>query len=390
MKALRYPKFDQMLQEAIRLFLYIFAVAMPFSIATTQISVTLAILSWLARLLVTRGARIRKVQLEWPLIIFIVAMAVALPTSGNVSQSIVFFFKRILLLPIVYLLANNVADKAFFRRLVLLFIAAIALYSLWGIVGYFSNPTVRVRHIQNSMTTGGITMIGALAAFAGAAFATKKNLRLMALIAGMLNTVCLVLTSTRGSWLGFFAGVLLLLFYYNKKWLIALPLLAIAFGILGPQNFAHRVRHFFDPTWGTNAKRLAWWQTGMEIFKDHPVVGVGDMSMQKIYQKYAPPGTTELIGHFHSNYVHIAVATGIIGLTAFLGLMVSVFIKLLRTARSRPLEPIFRLWAVVSAAIFVAFNINGFFEWNFGDAEIITMVWFVVGLTCAIPLISQD
>ena len=36
-----------------------------------------------------------------------------------------------------------------------------------------------------------------------------------------------------------------------------------------------------------------------------------------------------------------------------------------------------------ATAVFLAFNINGFFEYNFGDAEIITMIWFCTGVSLA-------
>ena len=125
---------------------------------------------------------------------------------------------------------------------------------------------------------------------------------------------------------------------------------------------------------------------GWKIFKDYPVVGIGDVSAQKLYEQYAPDDVDELIGHFHNNYVHIAVTLGAIGLLAFLFMLVKIIMVLYKNLvlvlpkRGPPTS-----WAIAALAIFIAFNINGLFEWNFGDSEIITMIWFSIGMSLAIP-----
>jgi hypothetical protein len=48
------------------------------------------------------------------------------------------------------------------------------------------------------------------------------------------------------------------------------------------------------------------------------------------------------------------------------------------------IDDLLRTWTLASLAVFLAFNLNGFFEWNFGDAEVITIVWFVMGLALAV------
>jgi putative inorganic carbon (HCO3(-)) transporter len=231
------------------------------------------------------------------------------------------------------------------------------------------------------MTAGGITMIGATVALAMALWLKDMRLRLIFAVSTVFILGCLLLTATRGSWLGFLAAALLLIWYSNRKLLLIVPIVAAAFYLLQPEQFAPRIRHMFDPTWGTNAKRLHWWSIGYEIFKDHPIVGIGDVGTTPMYTRYAPPGETELVGHFHSNYVHIAVTLGGLGLAAFLFMMAAVFVRLWQQVRRFVGEHSWTAaWALAGLAAFLAFNINGFFEWNFGDQEIITMIWFCAGL----------
>ena len=179
--------------------------------------------------------------------------------------------------------------------------------------------------------------------------------------------------------------MILIFFFTNRKLLWLVPVLIISFYFLAPDAFQYRVKHMFDPHMSTNAKRLTWWHTGWEIFKDHPIVGIGDVSTQKMYKKYVSADVKELIGHFHSNYVHIAVTLGSIGFLAFLYMITIIFQVLLRIRNSfSTLNDLSAAWALAALAIFLAFNINGFFEWNFGDAEVIMLIWFTTGLSIAL------
>jgi len=371
---------DRHLVEVIRWSLYIFAAAMPFAIALTQIAVGIALLAWLGRLVYTRAAKWPRLGVEWGFIAFIAAELLACVFSTNLGQNVI-YLKRLLLIPIVYLVAANSSDREELRRLGMIFVVSILLYSVWGIVSYFLNPAVRVRHIQNSMTAGGITMVGAVTAAAFAVRLREMRSRLFMFLAGAVILGCLILTSTRGSWVGFFAAALLILLAQNRRLVWALPLLVLAFYLLQPGDFSWRMRHIFDPAWGTNAKRIHWWSVGWEIFKDHPLVGIGDVGTTSMYARYAPAGEKELVGHFHSNYVHIGVTLGAIGLAAFLFMTALLLVRLAQSLRARMgARDWGGGWTLAALAVFAAFSLNGFFEWNFGDQEIITMVWFAIGM----------
>ena len=280
---------DFYLERTTIISMYVFAAAMPFSIALTQIALSIALLSWLLRVWGTKTAQFKSLRLEGAFIAFIAVEILALVFSTNFSQNFI-FLKRLLLIPIVYLFALNISEKKQFNRIVAVFIIAVTLYSFTGIISFFMDPSLRVRHIQNSMTAGGITMIGGLASFALAAFLADKKWRVVALIFALVNIICLLLTSTRGSWLGFFFGLLLLVYFANKKFFLAVPIILLTFYFLGPAAFSDRVKHMFDPTWRTNAKRIFWWSVGWEIFKDHPLVGIGDVSTDKMFKEYIASG----------------------------------------------------------------------------------------------------
>ena len=71
-------KTDLYFQKIIIGFLYLFVAALPFSIAVTQISFTVALVFWLARVWFTKGAKISRISLEWGFLAFIAAALLSL------------------------------------------------------------------------------------------------------------------------------------------------------------------------------------------------------------------------------------------------------------------------------------------------------------------------
>lgn len=358
---------------------YIFVVAMPLTIATTQMALALAIVIWLGQMLANRRVTVQRTPLDLAFLLLIGAMAISLITAQNRTQALLFSSKRILLIPVVYLIASNVKNKLLLQRLMWLFLIGITVYSATGIVSFLLRPELRVRHIHNSMTAGGITMIGSLLALAMLILARGKNRWLLSGIFA-INSVCLLLTNTRGSWLGFLIASFVMIILQKPKIIFAFPVLVLLFYFLVPGAVKERTAHLFDPAYGSNALRLSWWKTGFEIYKDHLITGIGDISTQTIYARYKPQDAVNPIGHFHNNFIHIAVTLGTIGLAAFLFLLTRMFLVLgFIYSRVRKSSSILTIVALAALNIVIAFVINGLFEWNFGDAEIITMVWFMVG-----------
>ncbi|MDZ7378407.1 MAG: O-antigen ligase family protein, partial [candidate division KSB1 bacterium] len=317
----------------------------------------------------------------------VAAELVALVFSVNVPNAVV-YLKRLLLIATVYVVGSNVESERTLQRLMATFLLAMSLYSLWGVGSFVVNPSVRVRHIQNSMTAGGLTMMATVVAAAVACEQKETRVRLLALAAAIANGVCLFLTNTRGSWLGLAVALVVMASLVDWRLVVVVPVLAILAYLAVPGEYKARVSHFFDPHYRTNAYRITWWKTGWRIFKDHPITGVGDIDTGAIYRKYMGPEETQAVGHFHNNFVHIAVTLGALGLAAFTFLMVRILL-LLVAARRAARSPALREVTLAGLCGFVAFLVNGLFEWNYGDAEVATLLWWLVGMVVAAVVLTR-
>jgi O-antigen ligase len=171
----------------------------------------------------------------------------------------------------------------------------------------------------------------------------------------------------------------------RRKLLAPLAAAFVIFVVLLPAPYRERVESIWNPRFRTNVQRLELVRGGLSIFREHPVVGVGTMDLGETYRKHMPPGAVHVHGHMHNDFIQIAVQTGVVGLAAFCALLVSFALLIARNLRL-DLGPSDRAWVVGALGALAGFIVNGLFEWNFGDAEVVTLLYIVIGANLAIRL----
>jgi O-antigen ligase len=149
-----------------------------------------------------------------------------------------------------------------------------------------------------------------------------------------------------------------------------------------------RVAAIVDLNTPSTQVRLLQWQHALKIIADHPIAGVGWRDLQPVIRRYATPDpnipaniTKDVfsIGHFHSTYVTILACFGIAGFLAFSWLMIAVW-RALGIAIKHAGDEAGRSIIFASRAAVIGFLVAGIFDWTFGDAEVVTMLWLVIGM----------
>jgi O-antigen ligase len=197
------------------------------------------------------------------------------------------------------------------------------------------------------------------------------------LIAG-LGVTAIALTFTRSALLGVVAGMLALLLVARPKLVPLLPVAAVLFYLALPGGVRDRVRSTFDTSDETARDRVLIWKAGGRMIADHPLFGVGPGRVKELYLSYALPGAiNKTPGHLHDNVIMTAAETGIPSALAYLWLVGAFGVGAFRLARSGgPAAPAARAALAAVVALFVA----GFFEYNFGDVEILRATLVLMAL----------
>jgi O-antigen ligase len=156
-------------------------------------------------------------------------------------------------------------------------------------------------------------------------------------VAGVL-AAGVIMSWSRGGWLGLIAGLLAILGLRSRRTaaatLIGLALLALIVTVGGtgwmPGPIAARLGDLGNYVAGpdlahteiTDAnfavlERLAHWQAGQRMFNDHPWLGVGIGNFGTNYAAYALPHWYVSLGHAHNIFLNYLAETGVIGFAAF-------------------------------------------------------------------------
>ncbi len=150
-----------------------------------------------------------------------------------------------------------------------------------------------------------------------------------------------------------------------------------------------RLLSIFDSYNPSNRVRIELWKAGLKMFRDHPIFGVGDIDLGQMYIKYKHVYDKEIQGHMHNNFVHELAILGLFGFLAFCFLIVKIIIIDLKIYKETINKPFISSYALGTIGGFCAFLVSGLTEFNFGDQEIITLVWFTFGFNIALYYFSK-
>jgi len=258
------------------------------------------------------------------------------------------------------------------------------------VYSYLGNPNLLAGYLVPAV------MLSGSAIFAWPRWTPK----LLAIMAALVNTACLVLTFSRGGWLGFVAGgfawmVLLVQFWsiqfnsFWKRW--ALPLLiggSAAFLILAiaaVDPLRDRVMSIFaGRSDSSNNFRINVWMSVIEMIKDRPILGIGpgNDAFNAVYPLYQQPRYTALSAY--SVFLEIAVEAGLIGIGMFLWLLTVTFGQGWRQLqRLRETQSGQAYWLIAALATLVGMLVHGSVDTVWYRPQVSTLWWMMLALVAS-------
>lgn len=253
--------------------------------------------------------------------------------------------------------------------------------------GFFSNP-MTYAHLH--------ALIFFLLAGVGLhLFSEKKKESWQVLGLTALLGLALLLTFTRGVWIGMFAGLVVMGFLFRARWGLWILTACVAGGLVlffAVPSVQERALQMVSSS-SYDSERVWIWKANLQMFKEHPLFGMGHgentLALKEYYGKVgAPEGL--IISHSHNQYLNFLSGTGILGFVAYLSLLAFAFaaaFRLYRTIRTQEDIPIWLKGLVLgSMAAQVSFWIGGLTESNFEHSK----VRYVLLLTWAIPFWIRD
>jgi putative inorganic carbon (HCO3(-)) transporter len=268
--------------------------------------------------------------------------------------------------------------------------AASPLAKTTRVYSYLGNPNLLSSYL-----------IPALMLSVGALFAWQRPVaKLLAAVMVGVNGICLVLTFSRGGWIGMLAGLTIAAIALVDWWSVkfspfwrrwALPILlgggtaflAIAIALVEPLRL--RVGSIFALRGdSSNNFRLNVWLSVIDMIRDRPWLGIGpgNSAFNSIYPLYQRPRFSALSAY--SVLLEVAVESGLVGLTAFLWLLAVIGhqgIAALR--RLRAVNDPHGYWAIAAIASVGGLLGQGFVDTVWYRPQVNMLWWLSVAIVAS-------
>jgi O-antigen ligase len=374
------PRRHDALEQAGLFALFGVAGALQFSIAIAQILLTVALICWIALIVIDRE-RVEIPSFAWPLVAYAALTLVSTAFSPDPRTSLMACKQMVLflLVPLTYrfVRASNAQTMI---TVIVSFAAAAAAVGIFqfGVLHYDNLGQRPQGTLGHYMTYSGLLMLVIGTALARILFGERD--RLWAALVVPALAVTIPLTFSRSAEVGASAAVALLLWLKDKRLLALLPVVALVFFVAAPARVTDRFESIFNLKNPTNLDRLVMMKEGAHMVKDHPVFGIGPNMVLPLYAQYREPDAVNAVNpHLHNVPLQIAAERGLPALAAwlwFVGGLIVALSKMLRDKRQK-------LLAATALAAVVAMLAAGMFEYNFGDSEFLMLFLVLVTLPFA-------
>jgi O-antigen ligase len=375
----------------------LFLASCYFSIAVNSLSLGLMAVCWLVLMILGRRWSIAGTPYDWYFLAWILAECLSTAFSENVPQSLL-FSKRLLLIAVVYFFASQVTTEGKAKTVVVTLLGAAVAVALLGVgklvFSWFVEGSEEIKRLgifQFYMTTSELMMIALLLTVPFVIHPrTPRRWRIISLVAAIPLGMALYATVTRGAYLAAAAGILFIALVRNVKLVVPFLALVILILVFAPPYVHDRIASITNVDHPENASRIKLWRAGLKIFAHHPVVGVGDIDLREMYDRYSDVENPEHHGHLHNVPLQILATLGILGFAAVYSLFVKIAIvewRIFKRAKDEWFSGSVTLGAL---AVFVGFHVMGLTEWSFGDQEVAILLWITVGLSLAVGRLNQS
>ncbi len=351
----------------------------------------------------------KRVLKPWliPVILFLLAATISVFVSCNL-RSAVGIWKAYFIEPILLFLVFISAIKTKRQiRLILyglgisaIWVSVIAIYQKftgWAIPDpiWQASPTRRVTSIYGYPNALGLYLGPIIVLYFGLALGqlraffwtrnysstnTKSNgpLRyIFYILVIVLSSLAVVFARSHGAWLGVVAGIFFLgLLSKKRAWFIlAIVILILLFSF--PQT---RMKILDWAGYEENIRlRLDLWRDSLRLIKYSPLLGTGLAGFQTIYEKYRQVKHFGLFPYPHNIVLNFWLETGLLGLIAFVWLVVRFFKSGFAILRKELSTINYQLSAGLMAAM-VCLIIHGLVDVPYFKNDLSVQFWIFVGL----------
>jgi putative inorganic carbon (HCO3(-)) transporter len=352
----------------------------PLGLRLVDPVVFVALVAWIAAHLSGLRRSISISPWSWSTVVFVAVVVAAIPGVRDQTEAVKEGLLWVELLVVFWITADLARSAADRRLLIAAILCAGLAEALLGFVqfflrigppsfvlgsflrayGTFGQPNPYAGYLESVVPIAAAIVLLRRSGVALVAWRGKDWLWRLALIVSGATGAALLMSFSRGAWLGITAGVVAAAVLVGRFGRLlgggviggaALGLLYVFDALPGAiaarlnsivNQFGWFDARFVIPNaenWAT-VERMAHWQVAVEMFLDHPIFGVGPGQYPAHYAEYAiQPYWLDSLGHAHNMYLNVAAELGIVGFATYLVMVGGWLLLIGRTVRRLRRDP---------------------------------------------------
>ena len=328
-------------------------------------------------------------------VVYLVSTALSLNVPGTLQTGLL----RAAFVLFALVLLNGISNRRQLDTLLLLCVLVAAAASLYGVGQYlfgwgyqsaawwdadmFEGISFRVTStLENPNMMGQYLILMIPLGGAGLLSAKDNRSRIFYFLCCAVMCVCMILTFSRGAWLGLlFAGALFFLFI-NPRLILLAPVALVALYFVLPDTVISRFTSIGNLTDNSTSYRVNIWMGTLAMLKDYWLCGVGpgENAFNTVYPAYSYNGIRA--PHSHNLLLQIVCDAGIVELVIFLVLLV-VYARTLCVAISREKEWRSRIHQIALLSGVAGFMVQAMTDYSFYNYRVMFIFWAYLALGIA-------
>ena len=338
--------------------------------------------------------------------LFIFIYIISAFVSYDFSSSIRVAMLLVAFMLFYYIIINSIDTKAKLHTLVAIMVGVGLLISLYGIYqfkfgGSFANSSFVDKEMfedigarvsgtfDNPNVMGEYLLL--IIPFVISYIAIFKTFRkkLFSFIALGIFMVALLLTYSRGCYLGIILAITVFLLLSSLKFILLFIAGGLAVPFVMPKSIINRFASIGNTEDSSTSYRISIWKGAINLIKDNLFrpVGQGTKAFNSIYPLYALNGVGA--EHTHNLFLQIAVETSILGLISFIILLFRIFQNILSGIRLAK-DKTYKFFMIASISSLIGFIMQSIFDNTWYNNRIFLLFWIVVAVSVVCKNLSKN
>ena len=339
------------------------------------------------------------------LVLFLAVLFISSLFSFAKTNSLTVWFMYFVFISFYFAIINTVDTRQKLYGLLRVFVISGALVALYGIMQYAFGWTTSNAWIDEEMfeeatmrvysTLGNPNVLGEyllLVLPVSLVFFLKDKAKSLSkwvylAITGVLF-LCLILTQSRGCWLGLMVSAALFVTFYEGRWWAFVPLVICAMPFVLPQTIIDRMLSVGNMEDSSTSYRVSIWMGAMGLLRHYFAggIGMGEGAFSEVYPLFSYNAI--IAPHSHNTYLQLLVEGGIPALAVFIAVIVVYYKNTHTVFRMRSKKSLSSSMILAIGAGIAGFLLQSMFDYTFYNYRVMAIFFMLIAIAVSFRYIS--